>query len=204
MFKRFLTGILMMAMVLSVLAGCGKDKDSAGTDQNSDVSAVVEESEKTEAETETVTEEVTEEVTEAETEAKKEEKTEIDTDAVTEADTEEVTEAASEDNNTADSEQPADDGKQVEYGSTIKVHYVFQSKYADSDEFVTLEEGDKSIVVSKETTDVFSPYDYEVEEEQIMENVNKAIGLKAGDSFVIGCEGGDGWYETVYQILEIQ
>ena len=203
MIKKALTGILISVMVISALTGCGKSKDTSGTDQSSDTAVVIEEGEITEAETEEATEAKTEEVTEEKTEEATEAEVTIE---ATEAEvvTEAPAEAAPEEDKSEADDQQADDSKKVEYGSTIKVHFVFQCKQAGKDEFEVLEEGDKEFVVSKDTTDVFSPYDYEVEEDVIMKNVNEAIGLKTGDSFVIGCEGGDGWYETVYQILEIE
>ena len=203
MIKRITVCVIFSVMMAAALNGCGKTEES--TEPVEVTEAVSEETtELSEATTEAETEDETE--TEAATEAE----TEVVTEAETEASTETVTESEAQAEDTAKGDQSSDIGKQVEYGNTIKVHFVRQARGAvsesqgkDSNEFVILEEGDKEFTVSKETTDVFSPYDYEVEEEQIMENVNKAIGLKKGDSFTIGSEFGDGWYETIYEILDI-
>ena len=201
MVKRFLVGIMMSVMPVSFVCGCGNNDSNVKVRYETTERDKEEESEadSEEATTETASEEATTEAA-------------VATEELNEADGSMDSEKSTDSENSMNSEasviqEASDNEKKVEYGSTIKVHFVHQGRGAVSKvegEFVVLNEGDDEIEVTKENLSVFCPYDYDVEESVIMDNVNKAVGLKVGDKFTIGCEGGDGYYETIYEIIEIK
>ena len=87
----------------------------------------------------------------------------------------------------------------VEYGSTIRASTKLKVEGATTSEE---DKGETTFVVSKESEE-FQYSDYEMSDEEIMANVDKAIGKKIGDTFTLSFEFGDGSYNFTYTILEI-
>lgn len=87
----------------------------------------------------------------------------------------------------------------VEYGSTIRASTKLKVEGATTSEE---DRGETTFVVSKESEE-FQYSDYEMSDEEIMANVDKAIGKKIGDTFTLSFEFGDGSYNFTYTILEI-
>lgn len=106
---------------------------------------------------------------------------------------------------TSESETIEEIIKTVEYGDTIRAYLTWKmSIYDDNDgEHSRTREEEMIFVVSTDTTDVFWAADTPPNGEEIMNNVNKAIGLGVGDSFTIHPHSGGGVVEATYVILEI-
>ena len=85
----------------------------------------------------------------------------------------------------------------VEYGSTIRASTKLKVEGATTSEE---DKGETTFVVSKESEE-FQYSDYEMSDEEIMANVDKAIGKKIGDTFTLSFEFGDGSYNFTYTIL---
>ena len=117
----------------------------------------------------------------------------------------ETTEEATEVTGAAASEETAEE-RTVEYGDTIRVSVVQKVKGALSEakgvDVYEEDKGEATFVVSKDSSE-FDLSDTGLTEEEIMTNVNKAVGKKVGETFTLSNEFGDGTYSYEYTILEI-
>ena len=117
----------------------------------------------------------------------------------------ETTEATTEVTEVVATENTAEE-RTVNYGDTIRVSEVMKVKGALSEakgvDVYEEEKGESVFVVAKETEE-FDLSDTGLTEEEIMENVNKAVGKKVGETFTLSNEFGDGTYSFEYTILEI-
>ena len=95
--------------------------------------------------------------------------------------------------------------KKTKYGDTIVANLKTYASGAvvNSRKNVLVREEKVTITISK-NEESFNLSDYMVDEKVIMKNVNKAIGLKVGDTFELEAEYGDGSRRFVYTILEIK
>lgn len=119
---------------------------------------------------------------------------------------EDDTETASEDVESVTEATTEKEEKVVEYGDTIRVSCVVTAEGAASqgpDGEYRRDEGESTIVVSKDSPEFAHP-DFGSTDEEISKNVDKALGKKEGETFVIGFEFGDGYYKYNYTILEIK
>ncbi|MCR5543902.1 MAG: hypothetical protein K6F55_07105 [Eubacterium sp.] len=139
----------------------------------------------TEATTKATTTEATTEATTAE--------------ATTGATTAEATTEAATEANTA-----AAEGAAVKYGDQIRVSVEKKETLAgnEGEEPQFESAGEATFVVSKDTEE-FKQTDYEMPEDEVEANVNKAIGKKVGESFELSFEYGDGGVTYRYTILQI-
>ncbi|MCR4846551.1 MAG: zinc-ribbon domain-containing protein [Eubacterium sp.] len=119
----------------------------------------------------------------------------------TEATTEETTTETTTEATEAKSEELT-----VKYGDTIRTTCEEKVEGAASDGRPEVAEWhnptEKTLVVAN-STEEFKYADYELPEETVTANVNKAVGKKVGDEFVLTFEFGDGSYSYKYTILEI-
>ena len=125
--------------------------------------------------------------------------TEATTKATTKATTEATTTEATTEATTA-----AAEGTAVKYGDQIRVSVEKKETLAgnEGEEPQFESAGEATFVVSKDTEE-FKQTDYEMPEDEVEANVNKAIGKKVGESFELSFEYGDGGVTYRYTILQI-
>ena len=126
------------------------------------------------------------------------------TEATTEATTAEVTTEATTTEAATEATTAAAEGAAVKYGDQIRVSVEKKETLAgnEGEEPQFESAGEATFVVSKDTEE-FKQTDYEMPEDEVEANVNKAIGKKVGESFELSFEYGDGGVTYRYTILQI-
>ena len=176
--KKLFSITIVGLLGLSMFTACGKSKETTKTTEATTKAT-------TKATTEATTTEATTEATTAE--------------ATTEATTAEATTEAATEATTA-----AAEGAAVKYGDQIRVSVEKKETLAgnEGEEPQFESAGEATFVVSKDTEE-FKQTDYEMPEDEVEANVNKAIGKRVGESFELSFEYGDGGVTYRYTILQI-
>ena len=187
--KTKLTSILLTVALSLTLMGCG-DSDTKETSIATQSTDTAEETGSTQAQEHATIQEPNQEIG---GEVRLSEK------ATTEATTAEATTEAATEATTA-----AAEGAAVKYGDQIRVSVEKKETLAgnEGEEPQFESAGEATFVVSKDTEE-FKQTDYEMPEDEVEANVNKAIGKKVGESFELSFEYGDGGVTYRYTILQI-